>query len=81
MLNEIVLLKDLTDTERMMFQSELAGRRKDPTTGVLHDEEFTGQCMVSFQTVYPFTSVHARPALFIDKKLITCELSYVVQRG
>ena len=35
MLNEIELLKDLTDTERMMFQSELAGIRKDPTTGVL----------------------------------------------
>ena len=35
MLNETLLLKDLTDNERLMFQSEFAELRKNPTTGVL----------------------------------------------
>ena len=35
MLNETLLLKDLTDNEPLMFQSEFAGLRKNPTTGVL----------------------------------------------
>lgn len=33
--DEIVLMKDLTDQERLMFQSEMAANRKDPTVGVL----------------------------------------------
>ena len=35
MLDDVLLLKDLTDSERLMFQSEMAGKQKDPTTGVL----------------------------------------------
>ena len=35
MFDEIVLMKDLTDEERMMFQNEMAASRKDPTVGVV----------------------------------------------
>ena len=35
MLNETLLLKDLNDNERLLFQSEFVGLRKNPTTGVL----------------------------------------------
>ncbi len=35
MLDDIVLMQSLTDQERLMFQGEMAGRRKEPTTGVL----------------------------------------------
>lgn len=35
MLDDAVLMKDLTDHERLMFQTEMNARRKTPTTGVL----------------------------------------------
>ena len=35
MLEEAALMKDLTDQERLMFQTEMGTRRKNPTTGVV----------------------------------------------
>ena len=35
MLEDAALMKDLTDQERLMFQTEMSTRRKNPTTGVL----------------------------------------------
>ena len=35
MIEEILIMKDLTKDERLLFQTELAQRRKDVTTGVL----------------------------------------------
>ena len=35
MLGEAALMKDLTDQERLMFQTEMGTRRKNPTTGVV----------------------------------------------
>lgn len=35
MLSDVLLLKDLTDHERLLFQTEMTGRRKDTTVGVL----------------------------------------------
>ena len=35
MLNDVVLLNDLADHERLLFQTEMTGRRKDTTIGVL----------------------------------------------
>lgn len=35
MLDDTMLMRNLTDQERLMFQSEMDARRKEPTTGVL----------------------------------------------
>ncbi len=35
MLDDAMLMRNLTDQERLMFQSEMDARRKEPTTGVL----------------------------------------------
>lgn len=35
MLDDIVLTKDFTEQERLLFQQETGARRKEPTTGVL----------------------------------------------
>ena len=35
MLDDVMLMRNLTDHERLMFQGEMAARRKEPTTGVL----------------------------------------------
>ena len=35
MLEDAALMKDLTDQERLLFQTEMSARRKNPTTGVL----------------------------------------------
>ena len=35
MTSDVELMKDLTDSERLLLQTELAGRRKDGTVGVL----------------------------------------------
>ena len=35
MLEDAALMKDLTDQERLMFQTEMGTRRKNPTTGVV----------------------------------------------
>lgn len=35
MIEDVVLMKDLTDHERLMFQHEMGTRRKNPTTGLL----------------------------------------------
>lgn len=35
MLDDAIFMKDLTDHERLMFQTEMNARRKNPTTGVL----------------------------------------------
>ena len=35
MLDDVILLKELTNEERLMFQSEFSMQKKDPTIGVL----------------------------------------------
>ena len=35
MLEDAAVMRDLTDHERLMFQTEMGTRRKNPTTGVL----------------------------------------------
>jgi TM2 domain-containing membrane protein YozV len=34
-MDELILMQDMTDSQRMMFQSQMANLRKDPTVGVL----------------------------------------------
>jgi TM2 domain-containing membrane protein YozV len=34
-MDEFLLMQGMTDTQRMMFQSEMSHRRKDPTTALL----------------------------------------------